>query len=32
MKRAQQAGMSLETFILRIQYYIPAFFLPGGNL
>ena len=27
MKSARQAGMSLETFILRIQLYIPAFSL-----
>ena len=27
MKSAGQAGMSLETFILRIQLYIPAFYL-----
>ena len=25
MKSARQAGMSLETFVLRIQLYIPAF-------
>ena len=27
MKSARQPGMSLETFILRIQLYIPAFSL-----
>ena len=27
MKIARQAGMSLETFILKIQLYIPAFSL-----
>ena len=27
MKSARQAGISLETFILRIQLYIPAFSL-----
>ena len=31
MKSARKAGMSLETFILRIQWHIPAFFLPNGS-
>ena len=32
MKSAQQAGMSLETFTLRIQLYIPAFSLTNRKL
>ena len=32
MKSAQQAGISLEAFILRIQLCIPAFLLPDGSL
>ena len=32
IKSVRQAGMPLKTFILRIQWYIPVFFLPGGNL
>ena len=31
MKSAGQAGMCLETFILRIQFYIPAFSLTKRN-
>ena len=31
MKSARQAGMCLETFILRIQFYIPAFSLTRRN-
>ena len=31
-KYIRQAGMSLETFTLRIQQYIQAFLLPGERL
>ena len=31
MKSARQAGMSLETFISRIQKYGPAFLLPSRS-
>ena len=32
MKSAWQAGMSLETFVLGIQFYIPAFSLTRRKL
>ena len=31
MESARQAGLSLETFILRIQLYIPVFCLKRGK-
>ena len=32
VKKSRQAGISLETFILRIQQYISEFLLLGGSL